>query len=111
MSERGHELSPGPRRRLRSPGPLPEASAAAMAHSPVQAGLPGMQVKGGRGPKWRRVGSMGCEWGGVGSRHPREQGVLCRQRALCLLGPSLRSRRFAGSTQGDASRCLFLPLF
>lgn len=60
MCERGHELSPGPRRRLRSPGPLPEASAAAMAHSPVQAGLPGMQVKGGRGPKWRRVG---CVWG------------------------------------------------
>lgn len=46
VRERGDELSSVPWSRLRRPGSLPAslAAAAAMAHSPVQAGLPGMQV-------------------------------------------------------------------
>lgn len=45
VRERGDELSSVPWSRLRRPGSLPASlAAAAMAHSPVQAGLPGMQV-------------------------------------------------------------------
>lgn len=46
MRERRDELSSVPWSSLRRPGCLPAslAAAAAMAHSPVQAGLPGMQV-------------------------------------------------------------------
>lgn len=45
VRERGDELSSVSWSRLRRPGSLPASlAAAAMAHSPVQAGLPGMQV-------------------------------------------------------------------
>lgn len=86
MREREDELSSVPWSRLRRPGSLSASlAAAAMAHSPVQAGLPGMQVRScpkGRHGRAPRAG-VGVRGGFPGLRG---QGSG-RKRLLALARP------------------------
>lgn len=120
VREREDELSSVPWSRLRRPGSLPASlAAAAMAHSPVQAGLPGMQVRScpkgrhGRAPRAGvgvRGGIPGAQGTGLGEKAPLGPGsaagaeerdgdeTCCQRLAWC-----------PASSVGPVDPCLPLP--